>query len=41
MPSRLAAMKKRKITPLPGRLWFIYQLDNVARARGLLDWEPL
>ena len=35
--SRKAAMKRKAITPLPGRGWFIEKLENVARARGLLE----
>lgn len=34
---RKAAMRKLGIDPLPGRTWFIYQLENEARKRGLLD----
>jgi hypothetical protein len=35
--TRRAAMKKLGIDPIPGRTWFLYQLENVARSRGLLD----
>jgi hypothetical protein len=35
--TRKAAMKKLGINPLPGRTWFLYQLENSARARGLLE----
>ena len=34
---RRAAIKKLGIDPVPGRTWFIYQLEGFARARGLLE----
>lgn len=36
-PARRRAMAKLKIAPLPGRQWFIYQLEAVASARGILE----
>lgn len=33
--TRVAAMKRLKIEPV-GRLWMIYQLENVARQRGII-----
>ena len=35
--TRRAAMKKLGIDPLPGRTWFLYQLEHIARSRGLLE----
>lgn len=35
--TRLAAMKKLGINPLPGRTTFIEKLEHIARERGLLD----
>lgn len=35
--TRKSAIKKLGIDPLPGRTWFLYQLESIARSRGVLE----